>query len=45
MALFTDFISKNEEFVAEWLVQHKGLEKLVNIFKGMFVHFMSVHRL
>ena len=41
-ALFADFIDKNEEFVVEWLVQ-QGLEKLVNIFKGVFARFMSVH--
>ena len=42
MALFADFIGKDEEFVVEWLAQ-QGLEKLVNIFKGIFVCFMSVH--
>ena len=41
-ASFADFIDKNEGFVIEWLVQH-GLEKLVSIFKGVFVRFMSAH--
>ena len=29
---------KDEEFVKDWLV-HQGLEKLVNVFKGMFSQF------
>ena len=29
------FIGKDEAFVKDWLV-HQGLEKLVDVFKGMF---------
>ena len=29
------FIEKDEAFVKDWLV-HQGLEKLVDVFKGMF---------
>ena len=30
------FIGKDEAFVKDWLV-HQGLEKLVHVFKGMYV--------
>ena len=30
-----EFIGKDEAFVKDWLVRH-GLEKLVDVFKGMF---------
>ena len=33
-----DFIGKDEAFVKDWLVRH-GLEKLVDVFKGMFSQF------
>ena len=32
------FIGKDEAFVKDWLV-HQGLEKLVDVFKGMFSQF------
>ena len=33
-----EFIGKDEAFVKDWLVGH-GLEKLVDVFKGMFSQF------
>ena len=33
-----EFSGKDEVFVEEWLVRH-GLEKLANVFKGMFSQF------
>ena len=33
-----EFIGKDEAFVKDWLVRH-GLEKLVDVFKGMFSRF------
>ena len=33
-----EFIRKDEAFVKDWLVRH-GLEKLVDVFKGMFSQF------
>ena len=33
-----EFIGKDEAFVKDWLVRH-GLEKLVDVFKGMFSQF------
>ena len=32
------FIGKDEAFVKDWLI-HQGLEKLVDVFKGMFSQF------
>ena len=33
-----NFRDKDQQFVADWLVQ-QGLEKLVDVFKGMFSYF------
>ena len=33
-----EFIGKDEAFVKDWFVRH-GLEKLVDVFKGMFSQF------
>jgi len=33
-----EFSGKDEAFVEQWLVR-QGLEKLVNVFKGMFSQF------
>jgi len=33
-----EFIGKDEAFVEQWLIRH-GLEKLVDVFKGMFSQF------
>ena len=33
-----EFVGKDEDFVKDWLVRH-GLEKLVDVFKGMFSQF------
>ena len=33
-----EFIGKDEAFVKDWLVRHR-LEKLVDVFKGMFSQF------
>ena len=33
-----EFKGKDEAFVADWLVP-QGLEKLVDVFKGMFFQF------
>ena len=33
-----EFIGKDEAFVTDWLVRHE-LEKLVDVFKGMFSQF------
>ena len=33
------FSGKDEAFVEQWLV-HQGLEKLVDVFKGMFSQFL-----
>ena len=34
-----EFIGKDQAFVEDWLV-HQGLEKLVEVFKGMFSQFL-----
>ena len=36
--MFSNFIRKDEAFVDQWLV-HQGLEKLAEIFLGMFSQF------
>ena len=33
-----EFVGKDEAFFKDWLVRH-GLEKLVDVFKGMFSQF------
>ena len=33
-----EFVGKDEDFVKDWLVRH-GLEKLLDVFKGMFSQF------
>jgi len=38
MASIEDFASKEEAFVVEWLTQ-QGLQKLMDVFKGMYCHF------
>jgi len=38
MASIEDFAGKEEAFVAEWLTQ-QGLQKLIDVFKGMYCHF------
>jgi len=39
-----EFSGKDEAFVEQWLVR-QGLEKLVNVFKGMFSQFCFLHSL
>ena len=36
--VFSKFIGKDKAFVKDWLV-HQGLEKLVDVFEGMFSPF------